>query len=823
MEKPNFVSMLQPGDEVCRGKYRLARRLGEGTFGEVFAAENIYTGGRVALKMLRREWSTDQQAILRLRREAQAANRVVHRNVVRILDIDQHETSTVLVMELLQGETLADALPSGQFPLHTWVALLVQAMRGVAAVHKQGVVHRDIKPENIFLAREEGNDGSAELITKVLDFGISKLESGDSHHHTLTRAGTQGLGSPHYMSPEQFTESSAVDQRTDVYAFGVVLYEALTGHYPYEAEGVVALMWKVTHTEPIPPSTQRPEIPESLSTVVLRAMAKRPEARFQNLDELIQALVPYMDESAFSATAKRQPHESFVRRIGPVARVTRVARATLLGSRRAGAAAANRLTLGQPGSSHARLGQLARLRRPMLAVRAAIGDRRIQLRLRALRHNPRRFVRITLVLGTSLTLGVIALKATPRYKQVSCRWGNADACMELAVMYRDGRGVAGNNALAEHYVSRACEHGAAAACPSIDAQRVAVQVFSSQPEAVLSVSSVASSTEQTLREPSEDGSFNLQLRPGRYHLELKLHDRVIAVDDVVVTQDRPLAVYLPTDAFDEYTAPPRALALVDDVFTLELTTDEPTAQAKAATVATVNGAIPTRARPVAARPTTSVNAAEDPDAPQPNPFTRSLPSSIAATPRDKLQDSEALANLSREAFEHPYDPDTQYALGLALRSVGDLDGALLAFTHAAQLPPKTHSTALLQRTLAETLEAKGDLAHAIATMRQSLSAAKHGARHCSGPDERYLVRLLVKQGKLDEAVAFVRPLHERAESADEAKSCKAFLATLVRGAPHALEAQPEPREGEVLSNPYRAAAPKARPATQRPLLPENPY
>jgi Flp pilus assembly protein TadD len=180
------------------------------------------------------------------------------------------------------------------------------------------------------------------------------------------------------------------------------------------------------------------------------------------------------------------------------------------------------------------------------------------------------------------------------------------------------------------------------------------------------------------------------------------------------------------------------------------------------------------------------------------------PLTAASDDRDPLRESEALANLSRAAFEHPYDPDIQYALGVALRDAGARDAAVLALTRATQLPIKTHSGALLHRTLAETLEAKGDLARAVATMRLSLSA-KRGARRCSSADERYLAQLLVKAGELDAAVAFLRPLYTAAASPDEAARCKAFLSSLVPDSPSVADRLSRPDE-EVLSNPYRAPA-----------------
>ncbi|MDB4975213.1 MAG: serine/threonine protein kinase, partial [Myxococcaceae bacterium] len=158
--------------EIVGGKYRILRALGQGGMGIVFEAQNVVTGKRVALKWLRPQLGNDRDASERFMREARVASRVHHQNVVDLYDVGRHDDALFLVMEYLDGESLAAFLARGLRPIPETVSLLLGAMRGLAAAHKQGIVHRDLKPENIFLARESDD---AVITPKVLDFGISKL------------------------------------------------------------------------------------------------------------------------------------------------------------------------------------------------------------------------------------------------------------------------------------------------------------------------------------------------------------------------------------------------------------------------------------------------------------------------------------------------------------------------------------------------------------------------------------------------------------------------------------------------------------------------
>jgi eukaryotic-like serine/threonine-protein kinase len=287
--------MPRAGDVVA-GKYRIEDVIGEGGMGAVYAATHTLTGKRVALKWMLPELAADEGAVQRFIREAQAAGRIDHPNVVDVYDVGEHDGSTFLVMEYLQGETLTAAFNRGGLDARHIIQLLIPAMRGVAAAHKTGVVHRDLKPDNVFLCRS--GDGSYRE-PKVLDFGISKVSAGEGQlNPRLTRTGAV-MGTPYYMSPEQVRGSSDVDQRTDVYAFGVILYEALTGRVPFDANAYSALVLEIATGTPKRLRDLRPDLPKGLEDVVLKAMARDPADRYRDVDSLARALEPFAEGVTF--------------------------------------------------------------------------------------------------------------------------------------------------------------------------------------------------------------------------------------------------------------------------------------------------------------------------------------------------------------------------------------------------------------------------------------------------------------------------------------------------------------------------------------------
>ena len=286
LKQLRFDAVLNPGETVG-GSYRVDRLIAEGGMAAVWAGENLRTGKRVALKVIRRSFAVQSIASEMFRRESIAASRVNHPNVVNVFDVIDHAGMTLIVMELLEGETLAEYLEQHKpLSLSETVMLLLPAMRGVAAAHAQGVIHRDLKPGNIFLCR--AHDGSL-ITTKVVDFGISKFGSHapnpESDQIDLARFGT-----PAYMSPEDIAGSALVDARTDVYAFGVLFFEALTGRVPFEGQPSLTLMERILNDPAPKVRSLRPELPAEMELIIDGALAKKPEARFADVSHMIQAL-----------------------------------------------------------------------------------------------------------------------------------------------------------------------------------------------------------------------------------------------------------------------------------------------------------------------------------------------------------------------------------------------------------------------------------------------------------------------------------------------------------------------------------------------------
>ncbi len=281
------TALPRVGDEVA-GKYRIESVLGQGGMGAVFAARNKLTGKRVAIKWLLPEHagSTTRERLLR---EAQIAASIEHPNVVDIYDVGEHDGGLFLVMEYLRGKPLSDVLEEvGRMDADPLIALLVPAMRGVHAAHLAGVVHRDLKPDNIILHERDGK-----VVPKVVDFGVSKtVGSSAMPASTLTRTGAL-VGTPHYMAIEQIDGSKNIDSRTDVYAFGVLLYRALTGMFPHDGATLGEVILKIGTQEVASPRSLRPDMPAALDQVILRALSRDRTKRYNDLEELARVLAPF--------------------------------------------------------------------------------------------------------------------------------------------------------------------------------------------------------------------------------------------------------------------------------------------------------------------------------------------------------------------------------------------------------------------------------------------------------------------------------------------------------------------------------------------------
>ncbi|HEY7148948.1 MAG TPA: Stk1 family PASTA domain-containing Ser/Thr kinase [Gaiellaceae bacterium] len=258
------------------GRYRIMRKLGSGGMADVYLAEDEELGRRVAIKILNDRHANDDQFVERFRREAKNAAGLSHPNIVSIYDRGEAEGTYYIAMEYLDGRSLKELVVArGPLPISDAIEATRQVLGALRFAHRKGVVHRDIKPHNV-MADADGR-------LKVTDFGIAR--AGVSQ---MTEAGSI-IGTAQYLSPEQ-ARGAAVDQRSDLYSIGVVLYEMLTGQVPFTGDTPVEIAMKHLSDTPRPPSVLRPEIPPDLDMVVLRALAKSPEDRFQTAEEMDEEL-----------------------------------------------------------------------------------------------------------------------------------------------------------------------------------------------------------------------------------------------------------------------------------------------------------------------------------------------------------------------------------------------------------------------------------------------------------------------------------------------------------------------------------------------------
>lgn len=269
-------------------RYRLTRKIGEGGMGAVYEAQHVQLSKPVAVKVLRDKYLDRPEVARRLVQEARLASSIRHEHIIDITDSGSTEDGrTFVVMEHLAGQSLAELLRrEGALPEGRVVEIARQAASALAAAHARGIVHRDVKPENLFLVERDGRD-----FVKVLDFGISKsMKPGAPPTEESLRLTHTGmvLGTPLYMSPEQARGDDDLDERIDIYALGVILYECLTGEVPFRANNYLGVISAVVNQEVTPPRKLRPEmrISEALEHVVQKAMAKARDERYRSMDAL---------------------------------------------------------------------------------------------------------------------------------------------------------------------------------------------------------------------------------------------------------------------------------------------------------------------------------------------------------------------------------------------------------------------------------------------------------------------------------------------------------------------------------------------------------
>jgi len=278
--------------------YRITQLLGEGGMGAVYLAEHPFMGRKAAIKVLRREFAEDPGLVERFMNEARAANAIRHPNIIDIIDVGRMPSGIpYLMMEFLEGESLADRIRRGRVDIPEAMDVIMQTTGALAAAHGKGIVHRDLKPDNLFLIPDDSAPGGIRV--KVLDFGIAKLRADLSGGMAKTQAGSL-MGTPPYMSPEQCRGvTEEIDHRTDVYAMGIILYELLCGAPPFVSAGWGDVVLAHLTKPPPPPRSRNPEIPQALEAVILKALAKTVDERYGSASEMRAALRPLSPISTF--------------------------------------------------------------------------------------------------------------------------------------------------------------------------------------------------------------------------------------------------------------------------------------------------------------------------------------------------------------------------------------------------------------------------------------------------------------------------------------------------------------------------------------------
>ena len=280
---PRRPAIFQIGQSL--GDYSVLQELGKGGFGHVYKVEHTITGRREAMKVLAAGEANATEQAERFLREIRLQASLSHPNIAVVHTAFWVNDDLALVCEFLEGQSLQEFLEQEQPPLSRALDILAQVLDALSYAHARGIIHRDISPANIFL--------TAGGTVKIIDFGLAKAAT----DLRLTREGSP-IGAAHYMSPEQIRGAQDIDARTDIYSAGVVLYELVTGKKPFDGDNSFTIMKAHTEQAPPSPAAANPNIPEALSAIIQRAMAKKPEERFQSADAFLQAIRQAQTEPA---------------------------------------------------------------------------------------------------------------------------------------------------------------------------------------------------------------------------------------------------------------------------------------------------------------------------------------------------------------------------------------------------------------------------------------------------------------------------------------------------------------------------------------------
>jgi serine/threonine protein kinase len=296
------------------GGYQVLKELGRGGMGAVYLARQLSLDRNVALKVMRPEWASNPSFMARFTREAYAAAQLVHHNVVQIYDLGTDRDTQFFSMEFVEGQSLGGVVKKeGKLDIEMAVGYVLQAARGLKFGHDRGMVHRDVKPDNLLLS-DQG-------VVKVADLGLVKVPDEreadtvpdsaaaeeDSGSARLTRANA-ALGTPAYMAPEQARDAAHVDGRADIYALGCTLYDLVTGRPPFQGSTILEVLSKHAQEPMVPPEVIVRRVPKALSEIVLRMTAKKPEDRYADMGEVIQALEAYLGVETAGAFTPREEH-----------------------------------------------------------------------------------------------------------------------------------------------------------------------------------------------------------------------------------------------------------------------------------------------------------------------------------------------------------------------------------------------------------------------------------------------------------------------------------------------------------------------------------